>query len=170
MIKAIISSGRIYSTSPDAFTLQNKSNFGERSSQRIEYSPVESLFLVETKKLEVYASTKLLTKESLLKKLKSLDKRLELKYLVFKDLRQKGYILKSALKFGADFRIYNKGEKPGKAHAKWLLFAIDEHKKIDAKDFSAKNRIAHSTKKNLLLAIIDDESSITYYEIHWKKP
>jgi len=37
-------------------------------------------------------------------------------------------------------------------------------------DFSAKNRVAHSTKKNLLIGIVDEENDVTYYEISWVKP
>ncbi|MBU1252016.1 MAG: tRNA-intron lyase, partial [Nanoarchaeota archaeon] len=37
-------------------------------------------------------------------------------------------------------------------------------------DFSAKNRVAHSTKKNLLLAIVDEEGDVSYYEVRWVKP
>jgi tRNA-intron endonuclease len=37
-------------------------------------------------------------------------------------------------------------------------------------DFSAKNRIAHSTKKNLLIAIVDEEGDVSYYEVSWKRP
>jgi len=46
-------------------------------------------------------------------KFKRIDKKIQIKYPVFKDLREKGYIVKTALKFGADFRIYDKGQKPG---------------------------------------------------------
>ena len=44
----------------------------------------------------------------------------------FKDLRKKGYIVKTALKFGADFRVYEKGVKPGEDHAKWVVFPVHE--------------------------------------------
>ena len=34
----------------------------------------------------------------------------------------------------------------------------------------AKNRVAHSTKKNLLIAIVDEEAKVSYYEIRWIQP
>jgi len=86
---------------------------------------------------------------------------------VFEDLRKKGYVVKTALKFGADFRVY---EKKKKEHSKWIVFVQKESKKIDWKEFASKNRVAHSTRKNLLLAITDDEGGIIYYEINWVKP
>ena len=85
-------------------------------------------------------------------------------------MRNRGYIVKTALKFGADFRVYDKGKKPGKTHAKWVVFVDHESKKINWNEFSAKNRVAHSTKKKLLLAIVDEESSVSYYEVSWIRP
>ena len=97
------------------------------------------------------------------------DKKIILKYPVFRDLRKKGYLVKTALKYGADFRVYEKGKKISEEHSKWVVFAEHESKKTSWHEFSAKNRVAHSTKKNLLIAIIDDEGDITYYEVRWVK-
>jgi tRNA-intron endonuclease len=102
-------------------------------------------------------------------KLKKFDTKIHLKYPVFKDLREKGYIVKTALKFGADFRIYSKGISPGKDHAKWVVFVEHESKALKWHEFSAKNRVAHSTNKKLLLAILDEESKPSYYEVSWIK-
>ncbi|MEM4331127.1 MAG: tRNA-intron lyase, partial [Candidatus Pacearchaeota archaeon] len=106
-------------------------------------------------------------KEEVIKKFLKKDKNFLLKYLVFEDLRKRGYILKSALKFGADFRVYDKGFKSKEKHSKWLLSVFSEHEKINLKDFSSKNRVAHSTNKKFMIAIVDDEKGITYYEINW---
>jgi tRNA-intron endonuclease len=89
-------------------------------------------------------------------------------YIIFRDLKGKGHIIKEGLKFGADFRVYEKNEKPGKNHAKYLIYALNGNKKIDLKIFSSKARIAHSTNKILLLAIVDSEEDVTYYETSWK--
>ena len=88
---------------------------------------------------------------------------------MFENLRAKGYIVKTALKFGADFRVYDKGVKPGEEHAKWILYAVNENEILKWHDFAAKNRIAHSTKKNLLLAIVDEESDVSYYDVAWTR-
>ncbi len=170
MIQAHLSGDRISSSKEEAFSLHEKSGFGEKTPGRIEYSPIETLFLVQENKLSLLSGKKLLSLDSLIKKLKKKDKKIETKLTVFADLRKKGYILKTALKFGADFRVYDKGDKPGTAHAKWLLFTAKEHEVLNWHDFAAKNRIAHSTKKALLIAIVDDESDVSYYEVSWLKP
>ena len=170
-IKAIIVKQVVSSNSPESHTLYEKSTFGEPVGDKIQYTLNESLFLVEAGKMDVFDSKgKKLTKKELLKKLHKIDKRIQIKYPVYKDLRERGYVVKTALKFGADFRVYEKGKKPGEAHAKWVVFADHESSKLTWHEFSAKNRVAHSTKKNLLLAIVDEEGDISYYEVSWKKP
>lgn len=170
MIKAVLIDNLIISTSSDAFTLYEKSSYGDKRANKVEYSPVEALFLVQENKMTLFHNSKKIDESSLLKKLKKIDKKITLKLIVYRDLRKKGYILKSALKFGAEFRVYEKGIKPGIDHAKWILTIAKDTDNINWHDFAAKNRIAHSTRKSLLLAIIDSESSVSYYEIAWRKP
>ena len=157
----------ISSNDAKAHGLNKKSYFGEKVGEKIQYSLTEALFLVEKGGMEVFSRKKNIAKKELFNKFRRFDKKIDLKYPVFKDLRSKGYILKTALKFGADFRVYDKGHKPGKKHARWILFVEHESKKIPLHEFAAKNRVAHSTRKNLLLAIVDEENKITYYEIRW---
>ncbi len=169
-IKSHILGEIVSSNSSDAFSLYEKSSFGERKEGKVVYSPSETLFLVEKGKMEVISNNKRLSNDELLKRFKKIDKKIQLKYPVFKDLREKGYIVKTALKFGAEFRVYEKGIKIGKKHSKWIVFIDYESKTFSWQEFSSKNRVAHSTKKNLLLAIVDEEGDITYYEVKWVKP
>jgi tRNA-intron endonuclease len=169
-IQAYIIREIISSNTSEAHTLYKKSSFGEPVGEKIQYSLSETLFLVEKEKMEVFSGNKKIPKKELMKKFKRIDKKIQIKYPVFKDLREKGYVVKTALKFGAEFRVYDKGAKPGKKHAKWIVFTDHESKRLTWHDFSAKNRVAHSTKKNLLLAIVDEEGDISYYEVRWVKP
>ncbi|MEM3092020.1 MAG: tRNA-intron lyase [Candidatus Pacearchaeota archaeon] len=169
-ITAYITGTIISSNSPEAFSLYKKSHFGEPLGEKIQYSFLEALFLIEKGKIDLLLNKKKISKEELTKKAQNIDKRFSIKYIVFKNLRERGYIVKTALKFGADFRVYEKGSKPGKEHAKWIVFCDFESKKFTWHEFSAKNRVAHSTKKNLLIAIVDEEMDISYYEVKWLKP
>lgn len=160
--------GEVVSTNEaESFTLYKKSNFGQPIGQKIQYSLSEALYLVEKGKIEVIKNKNVISFEELFKLFKKIDSRIQLKYPVFKDLRDKGYVVKTALKFGADFRVYEKGRTPDEEHAKWIVFVEHESNKFSWQDFSSKNRVAHSTKKNLLIAILDEESDVSYYEVSW---
>ncbi len=160
----------VQSNTQEAFSLYKKSHFGEQSGEKIIYSLVEALFLSEKDKIEIFSKNKKIPFRDLMKRAYSFDKRIQLKYPVFKDLRERGYVVKTALKFGADFRVYEKGFSPGEKHAKWVVFVDYESKRLTWHEFSAKNRVAHSTRKNLLLAIVDEENDVSYYEVRWIRP
>jgi len=151
----------IQSNTQEAFALHKKSHFGEPSGEKILYSLPEALFLAEKGKIDVLSKNKKISFRDLIKKAYSVDKRIQIKYAVFKDLRERGYVVKTALKFGADFRVYDRGFSPGEKHAKWVVFVDHESKRLTWHEFSAKNRVAHSTKKNLLLAIVDEEGDVS---------
>jgi len=169
-IKAILSQDSVTSNTKEAMNLYGSQRFGELVEGKILYSIPEALFLTEKKKMNVYEKSKKITFEKLMEKAIELDNKIQTKFIVFKDLRARGYIVKTALKFGAEFRIYDKGVHPGQDHARWILYPVKENDNLTWHDFSAKNRVAHSTKKNLLIAIVDDENEITYYEIKWTRP
>jgi len=170
-IQTTLLKNSLTSNASEAHALFEKSKFGERLDQKILYSACEAFFLVKENKMQILNfQNKPISENILLKKLCQLDKNFLTKYPVFEDLRKKGYVVKTALKFGADFRVYEKESQTNDSHSKWLCYATQENKQITWQDFVAKNRVAHSTKKNLLIAILDEENQISYYEIKWTKP
>ena len=170
-IKATLISEKITSNTTEAQNLFSISRFGEKFGEKILYSLPEAFFLSQDKKMEILNHQgKTLSQKEILKKFERIDKKFKTKYIVFKDLRKKGYVVKTALKFGAEFRVYEKNKKVGRTHSKWILFPVSENTQMTWQDFAAKNRVAHSTKKRLLMGIVDDENDVTYYEIKWVRP
>jgi len=172
-VKAFFSDERVLTeSSDDARELYNQSRYGNLLDDgRVQLSLIEALYLMEKKRIKVYDSrNKEINYENLLKKSQKAEPNFWVRYCVYRDIRNGGYIIKTALKFGADFRVYEKGAAPGEKHAKWVVFVDHESKRLTWHEFSAKNRVAHSTKKNLLLAIVDEENDVSYYEVRWLKP
>ncbi len=171
-VNAILGDEQVLTEDSDAARdLYAQSRFGEIDKGRVQLSLLEALYLMEKEKLNVTPPRgKAYTTETLIRKAKQLQPGFWTKYVVFRDMRNRGYIVKTALKFGADFRVYDRGVKPGEDHARWVLFPIHESQALTWHDFAAKNRVAHSTKKRLLIGIVDEEGDTTYYEIVWKRP
>jgi tRNA-intron endonuclease len=170
IIKATLSGERVVSKEKSALDLYNKSRFGEIIDGKVYYPLVESLFLVERKKMNVYDGKKKFSFDKFLEIAQKLEPNFYTRFCVFRDMRSRGYIVKTALKFGADFRVYARGIKPGEDHARWVLFPVYETSGLTWHEFAAKNRVAHSTRKNLLIGIVDEEGDVTYYEIRWTRP
>jgi len=156
--------------SDGARELYNRGRFGALKRSSVVLSLFEAYYLMEKGKLVVMANNKAVNDDVFLKKARKKLKNFFTKYVIFRDLRDRGYIIKTALKFGAEFRVYDKGINPGQGHAKWIVYPVHESEALTWHDFAAKNRVAHSTKKTLLIGIVDDEEDVTYYEVAWKKP
>lgn len=168
--KAVLSGELVISGAIEAKNLYGQSRFGEIINNKVCYSLVEALYLIERNKMNVYLGTKKLSFNTFMEQAAKREENFHTRYLVYKDLRNRGNIVKTALKYGADFRVYAKGTKPGQEHAKWIVFPVYENSSLTWQEFAAKNRVAHSTHKNLLIAVVDEEGSVTYYEISWTRP
>lgn len=154
----------------NSFTLEERDyqklrskGFGEKIGKFFTISLNEVLFLLEKKRIKVIEKGKEVSFESLLKK-SGVEE-----FIVFRDLRSKGYIVRTGLKYGFPFRVYQKGTKIGEEHSLFFVEVLKETSKVKATDISSKIRIANSTKKYVLFAIVDSENSINYIESHWKK-
>lgn len=149
--------------------LYDRSNYGVKGEdRRIELSLVEARHLVSLGKLRVVDGRgSELDLEAFGRRAARLDPRFALRAAVYSALRSRGFILKTALKYGADFRVYEKGIVPGEDHSTWLLYACSEHDRMSMTEYVARNRVAHSTRKKLLLGIVDAEGSVTFYENAW---
>ena len=136
----------------------NQKKYGIIQNGNLVLMPEEFLYLLSRNKIN--------TDKPLTYFIKKFSKKIQDRFVIYEDLRKKGYILKSGLKFGSDFRVYDKNKFDG--HSKWLLNVLHKSS-INKKDFSSMNRLANSTKKNILLAYLDSENGISYFEISWKK-
>ncbi len=172
-VEGILAGERVITESSDeAREFYNQSRFGTLAETgKVELSLLEALYLMEKGRLAVKSEGgRLVLFESYVKKARKVEPNFWIRYCVFKDMRNRGYIIKTALKFGADFRVYDRGVKPGEDHARWIVFPVHEANVFTWHEFSAKNRVAHSTKKRLLLGVVDDENDVTYYEVKWMRP
>ena len=156
--------------SPVSRLFYDQGRYGEPLKGKIQYALVEALHLIERNKMVVKDGKKELNFDEFIRKARKVEPKFWVRYCTYSDLRNRGYIVKTALKFGADFRVYDRGIKPGEDHAKWIVYPVHEAETLTWYEFAAKNRVAHSTRKRLLMAIVDEEGSCTYYEIAWKRP
>ncbi len=148
--------------------LHDMSHYGKMTHEGLELSLIEALFLMESGKIEILKDGEKLSIDNMLQIIRK--KGLFAKYLVFKDLRNRGYVVKTGFKYGSEFRLYERGKSPGEGHSKYLVKVASENYKIPASDFSSYVRVAHGVNKKLLFAVVDEEGDITYYNVEWMKP
>ncbi len=148
--------------------IHSKSHYGIITEEGLQLSLIEALYLLEKDKIKVTQNGKELSLDEM--NLIIHDNDLFANYLVYRDLRNRGYIIKTGFKYGSEFRLYQRGTSPGEGHSNYLVKVTSENDHIPLKDLSSYVRVAHGVNKYLLLAVVDQENDITYYNIEWTRP
>ncbi|MEM3704262.1 MAG: tRNA-intron lyase [Candidatus Bathyarchaeia archaeon] len=86
------------------------------------------------------------------------------KYLVYRDLRSRGYVVREGFGLGVDFRVYERGEY-GKDAAKYLVLSLQEGKPLKIEDLNRTLKQCQSLKKDLILAVMSRRGEIVYYSV-----
>lgn len=148
--------------------LHEKSHYGNMGEEGLQITLIEALYLAEKGKLKISKKGKNISIDEMYEKVRGKD--LFIKYLVYTDLRNRGYIVKTGFKYGSEFRLYERGKSPGDGHSDYLVKVVPENCEIPATDFSSYVRVAHGVNKKLLFAVVDEENDITYYNVEWTRP
>lgn len=151
-------------------------SYGKRIDSRLELAYTETLYLLEKGRLTVKKGKTNVTFRSLMNFGLERDKRIHEKYTVYKDLRERGLVVKTGFKFGCDFRVYKRGiavkrgPKAPDEHTKWIVYTVPEDYTCAFAELSRAVRLAHSIRARMLWAIVDNENDVTYYEVLRIKP
>ncbi|MEM0372500.1 MAG: tRNA-intron lyase [archaeon] len=165
MAMALLMKERVLVTNAELVGELEAKGYGERQGNQLLLSPEEALYLKEKRQeFDVQnKSGKSVTYEAMWKTFLKTDKEFEMKYLVFRDLKDRGFCVKTGFKFGSHYRVYARGDKPGKGHAIWLVHVLPEETKVDIIVLSRAIRLAQNVRKKMIYAVVDKESNITYY-------
>ncbi len=97
------------------------------------------------------------------------DSGFAVRYLVYRDLRQRGYVVRTSPPPVA-FTVLPRGGVLHKTPSRYWVEAISERVPFDlARLFDLAER-AQSAKKVLLLGLVDEESDLTYYRVRRPAP
>jgi tRNA-intron endonuclease len=129
-------------------------------------SPWEALYLLAEDRLQIqdYQSQKPLTFQTLLTQYRKKDEEVWTKYLIYRDLRSRGYVVRDGFGLGVDFRLYARGTYGQKA-AKYLVYTLCEGTPIATKKLRDIHLIAQNMKKQLIIAVMDRRGEIVYYSL-----
>jgi len=83
------------------------------------------------------------------------------KYLVYRHLREVGYVVTPGIKFGSDFAVYEHG--PGIDHAPYIVQVMKPGSPITATSLVRSGRLATTVKKQFIIAIADAKKAVVDY-------
>jgi len=162
---AILTGTKVMENEPAAAKMLKERGFGEEVGERLILAPVEALYLLEKKRISVLDGKKKLTFDSLFSSLKKAEQELDMKYAVYRDLRSKGYVVRTGLKYGTYFRVYDKGIRVGEGHSELLVQPVPEEMRTSVYEIAGAVRLSRSVKKKMIWAIVDTEGDVTYLKL-----
>lgn len=142
--------------------LRNK-GYGDREDNDYLLETYEALYLLYLNKL-VITSGRIDNFASLLKHVLKYDKEIVTRFLVYRDLRSRGYVVKEGFGFGADFRVYERGEYE-KKRAKYVVFCINEGINVRVGELSKNVREIETMGKNAIAAVVERRGEVIYYKL-----
>lgn len=148
--------------------IHEKSHYGNMTEDGLQLTLIEALYLMEKGKLDVKTDSEDVSVEKLFNIIRKQG--FFPNYVVFRDLRNRGYIIKTGFKYGSEFRLYERGKSPGDGHSNYLVKVAKENSEFLMSDLSSYVRVAHGVNKKLLFAVVDYENDITYYNVEWTRP
>jgi len=126
--------------------------------------PVEALYLLEKKEVKVRRKGKNLSKKNLREILESTFDGFKDKYLVYLELRDRGYVVTPGIKYGCDFAVYEEG--PGRDHAPYVVQIMKEEEMISASEIVKAGRLASTVRKAFIIAVVKEEN-VRFIEFNW---
>ena len=163
-IQAVFLKNQTIILEPDILQKLEQKGYGEIDKNKLILKPFESLFLLYTGKLTLFKGKKKIDFDSLLQIHKQHDENILTKFLVYRDLRTKGYTVKDGFGFGSDFRVYGKGDFAEKG-AKFLVFSLSEGKREKIGKLQKMIEEITNMGKEPIIAVIERRGEIIYYKI-----
>jgi tRNA-intron endonuclease len=144
---------------PELMELRER-GFGELKGDKLHFAPYESFYLLEKQKIRVFdkRSGKELELRDLVRKFSVGKPEIWIKYLVYRDLRDRGYIVRESSR-AFDFDIYGKGP------LRRLISIVYEGGEASLRKLGKLLNYSEAEKKELILAVVDRRTDIVYYTL-----
>lgn len=136
--------------------------YGEVEGGRMFLKQFEALYLLYAGRLDLGRRTDF---GSYLRQCRAGDPGILTKFLIYRDLRSRGYVVKDGFGFGSDFRVYERGHF-GQKGAKFLVFGLDEGQKERMGAMQRKVADIARMGKEPIMAVIERRGEVIYYRVN----
>lgn len=165
VIDAVLRDNVVFVEDSGRFGELEQSGYGEREGKKLLLKDYEVLYLVNTKRLKVRdAKSEEVTFERFAESSQRRTRDAWTKFMIYRDLRTRGYVVKEGFGFGTDFRVYERGDFPEKA-ARFVVFALDEGTKRKVDDLDDSIRQIIKMGKEAIVAVIERRGEVIYYRV-----
>lgn len=151
-------------------TLYNKGNYGYPiRGGGVDLDLLEATYLLESKRLQVLRSGAEMTFEELFLHSSGVHEDFDIRYMVYRDIRQRGFVIKSETG-GFDFSVFPRGKTISNSRPQYVLKAVSERSAFGIGTFADDLNSSEKKDRQLLYGIVDEEGDLTYYLVSGKEP
>ncbi|MDG6901367.1 MAG: tRNA-intron lyase [Nitrososphaerota archaeon] len=164
-VDAELRDGRVTISDTDRFGELEESGYGGREGKSLVLKEYEALYLLYSKKLNLADKAgKQVGFEGLAEETQLRARDSWTKFIIYRDLRSRGYVVKEGFGFGTDLRVYERGDYPKKA-AKYVVFALDEGIERRVEHLQESVREMAKMGKEAIIAVIERRGEVIYYRV-----
>ena len=165
-ITATLKNNDITVSSPENAEELATRGYGTKQDSTLAIAYYEALYLHSRNIIQIQQTKtkKPLTFQQLLEHYKATDPNAWAKYLIYRDLRSRGYVAREGFGQGIAFRMYERGQY-GTATAKYLILGIQEGQPTTIENLAQTLKTAHSQKKELVLAVLNRRGEVVHYTL-----
>jgi tRNA-intron endonuclease, archaea type len=163
-VPAVLKGGAVLVEESGRFGELEEGGFGERQGDALRLKDFEALYLLYSKKMVLHGPDGEVTFEDLAKVNQAKVRDSWTKFIIYRDLRSRGYVVKDGFGFGTDLRVYERGDFPAKA-AKFVIFALDEGTEKSLGDLRDSVKQIVKMGKEAIVAVIERRGEVIYYRV-----
>ncbi|MBD3350999.1 MAG: tRNA-intron lyase [Candidatus Lokiarchaeota archaeon] len=128
--------------------------------------PIEALYLIERGKLDLISEDgESISFNELIENAMDVNPKVWQQYIVYRDIRHRGYIIRVGYGGHADFRVYERGAKFAKDTSKYVYYIIRDGSPVPLNELDATVNQVLGDRKILVLAIFDTLGDSTFYKL-----
>ena len=162
---ALLGEGEITVTESERFGELEESGYGSREGHELVLRDYEALYLLHVKKLDLSdPEGHRVSFENLAEVSQKKAGDFWTKFVIYRDLRSRGYVVREGFGFGTDLRVYERGDYPKKP-AKYVVFALDEGIEKGMAELQKSVREMAKMGKEAIIAVIERRGEVIYYKV-----
>lgn len=162
---AVLAGDSVRVSDKDRFGELEGSGYGSREGNELVLRDYEALYLLYVKKLELLdKSEKKVGFEKLAELAQTRASDSWTRFVIYRDLRSRGYVVREGFGFGTDLRVYERGDYPKKP-AKYVVFALDEGIEKGIGDLQKSVKEMAKMGKEAIIAVIERRGEVIYYKV-----
>ncbi len=162
--RASLAGGVVRVTEKDRFGELEESGYGSKEGHELNLRDYEALYLLYARKLDLKEEGKEVTFERFAELCQKRARDSWTKFVIYRDLKSRGYIVREGFGFGTDLRVYERGDYPKKA-AKYVVFALDEGIEKGMADLQKSVKEMAKMGKEAIIAVIERRGEVIYYKV-----